>query len=137
MPTESVDRNRPPGGSRLLAAVAGMALATVGGPLWADAGPELRAKYDEAKQRLIVSRTQLRVALAADDVDGIRQAAVLGRQSRELLEAVERDAIQHQAQLRLQQGALIAEVERLMKTAESELRATESLRPYPSVPSTT
>ena len=106
-------------------------LRTELGQQWANAGPELRAKYDEAKQRLIAARTQLRVAVAAENVDGMRQAAVLGRQSRELLEAVERDAIQHQAQLRLQQGALIAEVERLMETAETELRATESLRPYP------
>jgi hypothetical protein len=101
------------------------------GQQWANAGPELRAKYDEAKQRLIASRAQLTVAVAAEDLDGMRQAAVLGRESRDLLEAVERDAIEHQAQLRLRQGSLIAEVESLLERAEAELRSTASLRPYP------
>jgi hypothetical protein len=98
---------------------------------WANAGPDFRAKYDEAKQRLIASRAQLTVAVAAEDIDGMRQAAVLGREARDLLEAVERDAIEHQAQLRLQQGSLIAEVESLLERAEAELQSTASLRPYP------
>jgi hypothetical protein len=101
------------------------------GQQWANAGPEFRAKYDEAKQRLIASRAQLTVAVAAEDIDGMRQAAVLGRESRDLLEAVERDAIEHQARLRLQQGSLIAEVEGLLERAQAELQSIASLRPYP------
>jgi len=91
----------------------------------------LSARYTDAEQRLRAARSQLAVAVAAEDVDGMRQAAALARGARDLLESLERDAIQHQAQLRLQQGALMSEVENLLEQAEVQLNATAPLRPYP------
>jgi hypothetical protein len=101
------------------------------GQQWAGMDSGLSARHDEAEQRLRAARSQLAVAVAAEDLDGMRQAAALARGSRDLLEAVERDAIQHQAQLRLQQGALRSEVASLLEQAEAQLASTAPLRPYP------
>ena len=95
-------------------------------------GASLSTRYDDAQQRLLSARSQLTRAVAAEDLDGMRQAAATAREARLMLEAVERDAIQLQAQQRLQQGALISEVGSLLEEAEEQLRATTSLRPYPS-----
>jgi len=106
-------------------------LQTELGQGWTSMDPSLSARHDEAGQRLRAARSQLAVAVAAEDLDGMRQAAALARSSRNLTEALERDAIQHQAQLRMQQGALISEVGSLVEEAEAQLTATAALRPYP------
>ena len=101
------------------------------GPERPGTGASLSTRYDDAQQRLLSARSQLTRAVAAEDLDGMRQAATMAREARLVLEAVERDAIQLQAQQRLQQGALISEVGSLLEEAEDQLRATTSLRPYP------
>jgi len=101
------------------------------GPNWPGAASSLGARETDAEQRLRAARSQLTAAVASEDLDGMRQSAALAREARQLLETVEREAIQHQAQLRLQQGALIAEVGRLTEQAETQVRATSPLRPYP------
>ncbi len=101
------------------------------GPNWPGAASSLGAREADAEQRLRAARSQLTAAVASEDLDGMRQSAALAREARQLLETVEREAIQHQAQLRLQQGALIAEVGRLTEQAETQVRATSPLRPYP------
>jgi len=101
------------------------------GSNWPGAASSLGARESDAEQRLRAARSQLAAAVASEDLDGMRQSAVLAREARQLLETVEREAIQHQAQLRLQQGALIAEVARLTEQAEAQVRATSPLRPYP------
>lgn len=113
------------------AAVRVARLQTELAPGWTGMDSSLRTRHEEAEQRLRAARSQLAVAIAAEDLDGLRQAAALARGSRNLFEAVERDAIQHQAELKLQQGALMAEVRGLLEQAEAQVAATSRLRPYP------
>jgi DNA repair exonuclease SbcCD ATPase subunit len=100
-------------------------------PDWESNDTSLGTRQGNAENRLLSARSQLASAVAVEDIQGMRRAGELAREAREQLEAVEREVIQLQAQLRLQQGALISEVESLLEQAESELRATASLRPYP------
>lgn len=106
-------------------------LQTELGPEWTGMDSSSSPRHTEAEQRLSAAQSQLAVAVAAEDLDGMRQAAALARGSRDLFETVERDVIQHQAQLRLQQGALMSEVGSLLQQAETQLAATAPLRPYP------
>jgi len=101
------------------------------GPDWTGTGTSLSRRFDGAERRLLAARQQLADSVAAEDVDGMQQAASMALEARGLLEGVERDAIRLQGQLRLEQGALLSDVGRLREQAEEQLEAAVTLRPYP------